>query len=223
MCVFDAVIFDCDGVLVDSEPIAQEVLSTVLGQLGVRMTPDEVGAQFFGKTVPQCIAIAEGMIGRSIPSDFIANWREELYATFRNRPVLAVQGVRDVVEQLTVPVCVASNGPLEKMRTTLGVTGLLPLFEHALFSPDLGIAGKPEPDLFLAAAESVNADPSKCAVIEDSAGGVRAALAAGMQAFGFTGLPHIDAAALEAAGALTFASMAELPRLLGHSTHDRCS
>ena len=217
MSVFDAVIFDCDGVLVDSEPIAQEVLSSVLGQLGVKMTPDEVGEQFFGKTVQQCIDLAEQMIGRPIPADFIANWREELYTTYRNRPVRAVRGVREVVEQLEVPVCVASNGPLEKMRTTLGVTGLLPLFEGSLFSPDLGIAGKPEPDLFLAAAQSVNADPKKCAVIEDSAGGVRGALAAGMQVFGFTGLPHIDAAALEVAGARTFVSMTDLPKMLSRS------
>jgi HAD superfamily hydrolase (TIGR01509 family) len=217
MSVFDAVIFDCDGVLVDSEPIAQEVLSTVLARLGVTMTPEEVGEVFFGKTVPQCIALAEQMIGRTIPADFIENWREELYKTFRDRPVCAVEGVREVVERLEVPVCVASNGPLEKIRTTLGVTGLLPLFEHALFSPDLGIAGKPEPDLFLAAAQSVNAEPQWCAVIEDSAGGVRAARAAGMRVFGFTGLPHIDAASLEAAGAQLFGEMSELHALLNAS------
>jgi HAD superfamily hydrolase (TIGR01509 family) len=214
MSAIDAVIFDCDGVLVDSEVIAQEVLSTLLGSLGVAMTPSEVFAQFFGKTVPQCIAIAEGMIGGSIPKDFVAAWREALYREFRERPVEAVPGVQAVVEQLEMPVCVASNGPLEKMHTTLGVTGLLPLFAERLFSPDLGLPGKPAPDLFLAAARSVNADPQRCVVIEDSSGGVCGAIAAGMQAFGFTGLPHIDAAALEAAGARTFASMEELPELL---------
>lgn len=214
MSTFDAVIFDCDGVLVDSETIAQEVLSTLLGRLGVAMTPDEVFTHFFGKTVPQCIAIVEGMIGRPMPGDFIAVWREELYTEFRDRPVQAVEGVREVVAQIERPVCVASNGPLEKMRTTLGVTGLLPLFDGRLFSPDLGLPGKPEPDLFLAAARSVKAEPNRCAVIEDSAGGVRGAIAAGMQVFGFTGLPHIDAAALEAAGARTFASMSALPELL---------
>ncbi|MGD2166819.1 MAG: HAD family hydrolase [Gammaproteobacteria bacterium] len=214
MSRFDAVIFDCDGVLVDSEPIAQEVLSTVLARLGVAMTPEAVFDRYFGKTVPQCIAITEAMIGQPIPADFIATWRDELYTTFRSRPVQAVSGVREALEQLELPVCVASNGPLEKMRTTLGVTGLLPLFADRLFSPDLGLPGKPEPDLFLAAARSVGASPQRCAVIEDSPGGVRGAIAAGMQAFGFTGLPHIDGAALAAAGARTFERMTELPRLL---------
>ncbi len=214
MSELDAVIFDCDGVLVDSETIAQEVLSKLLVRLGVDMTPEAVFAHFFGKTVPQCIAIVEEMIGRSLPREFVAVWREELYAEFRARPVEAVAGVREVVEQLTLPVCVASNGPLEKMRTTLGVTGLLPLFEGRLFSPDLGLPGKPEPDLFLAAARAVDAEPSRCVVIEDSAGGAHGAVAAGMRVFGFTGLPHVDAAALEAAGAHTFADMADLPLLL---------
>jgi len=214
MFELEAVIFDCDGVLVDSEVIAQEVLSNVLAKVGVAMAPYEVFATFFGKTVPQCIAIAEEMTGQALPEEFIAAWREELYREFRQRPVEAVPGVRAVVEQLDVPVCVASNGPLAKMQTTLGVTGLLPLFEDRLFSPDSGLPGKPAPDLFLAAARSVNADPARCVVIEDSAGGVRGAFAAGMQAFGFTGLPHIDAASLKAAGAHTFSSMAELPELL---------
>jgi len=214
MSRLDLVIFDCDGVLVDSEAIAQEVLSKVLARLGAQMSPAEVGERFFGKTVPQCIEIAEGLIGHEIPDDFIAAWRAELYADFQNRPVQAVAGVRNAIEQLGVPVCVVSNGPVEKMRTTLGVTGLLPLFEGRLFSPDLGLPGKPEPDLFLAAARAAGAVPDRCAVVEDSAGGVRGARVAGMRAYGFTGLPHIDAMSLLEAGATLFAEMRELPQLL---------
>lgn len=217
MSGFDAIIFDCDGVLVDSEQIAQEVLSDLLTQAGVAMSPEEVFTHFFGKTVPQCIEIAEQLLGHPLPGHFIASWRQDLYRTFRERPVQAVVGVRDVIESLEVPVCVASNGPLEKMHTTLGVTGLLPLFSDRLFSPDLGLAGKPAPDLFLAAAAAVNIDPHRCAVIEDSAGGVHGAVAAGMHVFGFTGLPHIDADALAQAGAQTFSSMAALPPLLSAS------
>jgi HAD superfamily hydrolase (TIGR01509 family) len=210
----ELVIFDCDGVLVDSEAIAQEVLSDVLARLGVELSVTAVGERFFGKTVPQCIEIIEAMIGRRIPDDFIAAWRDELYAQFRNRPVQAVAGVRDCIEQLDVAVCVVSNGPLEKMRTTLGVTGLLPVFENRLFSPDLGLPGKPEPDLFLAAAGAAGAAPQCCAVIEDSRGGVVGAIAAGMRAYGFTGLPHADARSLAAAGATLFTQMQELPQLL---------
>jgi HAD superfamily hydrolase (TIGR01509 family) len=216
MADLDLVIFDCDGVLVDSETIAQEVLSSVLARLGIALSPLEVGERFFGKTVPQCIEIAETMTGRRIPDEFISAWRNELYATFRDRPVRAVRGVKEAVEQLDVPVCVVSNGPIEKMRTTLGITELLPLFEGRLFSPDLGLPGKPEPDLFLAAASSLDAAPHRCVVIEDSPTGVRGAIAAGMQAYGFTGLPHIDAVALAAAGAKLFADMADLPKLLGY-------
>ena len=211
----ELVIFDCDGVLVDSEQIAQEVLSSILGELGLHLSVDEVGHLFFGKTVPQCIAIAEDLLGAPIPTDFIAAWRERLYETFRTQPVLAVEGVREVLEKLELPVCVVSNGPIEKMQTTLGVTGLLPFFADRLFSPDLGIAGKPAPDLFLAAADSFSVQPSACVVIEDSSGGVRGARSAGMCAFGFTGLPHVNAQSLEEAGATLFSSMHELPKLLG--------
>jgi len=214
MSQLDLVIFDCDGVLVDSEGIAQEVLSKVLARLGVQMSAAAVGEVFFGKTVPQCIEIVEGLIGHAIPDDFVAAWRAELYTDFQNRPVQAVAGVRNAIEQLRVPVCVVSNGPLEKMHTTLGVTGLLPLFEGRLYSPDLGLPGKPEPDLFIAAARAAGAAPGRCAVVEDSAGGVRGALVAGMRAYGFTGLAHVDAAALRAAGATLFAEMRELPQLL---------
>ena len=210
----DLVIFDCDGVLVDSEGIAQEVLSDVLRQLGVDMTPAQVHEQFFGKTVPQCIELAEELSGRRMLNDFIANWREQLYTTFRERPVQAVAGVHAALEQIDVPVCVVSNGPVEKMQTTLGVTGLLPYFDGKLFSPDSGLPGKPAPDLFLAAAKQLNAEIERCVVIEDGAGGVRGAVAAGMTALGFTGLPHIDEQALADAGAKTFASMDELPGLL---------
>lgn len=214
MARLDLVIFDCDGVLVDSEAIAQEVLSDVLATLGVTMTPAEVGERFFGKTVPQCVAIVENLIGRTLSEDFIAAWRAKLYGAFREAPVRAVDGVGDALQRIAAPICVVSNGPLEKMRTTLGVTGLLPKFEGRLFSPDLGLPGKPEPDLFLAAARSVRARPCHCVVIEDSPGGVLGARAAGMQALGFTGLPHIDAAALQAAGAQTFAHMEDLHGLL---------
>jgi HAD superfamily hydrolase (TIGR01509 family) len=207
-------IFDCDGVLVDSEPLAQEVLSLVLSDVGVDMSPDEVGRHFFGKTVPQCIQIIEHMIGRKLSPEFVADWRTRLYARFRDAPVQAAAGIHDVLRSIRIPVCVASNGPLDKMRTTLGVTGLLPYFEGSLFSPDLGIAGKPAPDLFLAAAAAHEIQPQHCVVVEDSPGGVRAARAGGMRALGYTGLPHVDVDALAAAGAELFSSMHELPALL---------
>jgi HAD superfamily hydrolase (TIGR01509 family) len=207
-------IFDCDGVLVDSEPIAQEVLSLVLRGVGVELSPAQTAERFFGKTVPQCIEIIEGMTGSTLAPDFMTRWRDRLFSRFHEAPVQASAGIHDVLQSIRIPVCVASNGPLDKMHITLGITGLLPYFEGRLFSPDLGIAGKPAPDLFIAAAAAHEVPPQHCVVIEDSPGGVRAARAAGMRALGYTGLPHADADALVAAGAELLADMRDLPGLL---------
>lgn len=211
---WDLVIFDCDGVLVDSEPIANEVLQEALAWLGLTLDIDEVVATFVGKTVPQCLATIESRLGRPPPADFFDSWRAELYDRFRRRPVRAVAGVEAVLDALDVPVCVVSNGPLIKMQTTLGVTGLLPRFAGRLFSPDSGLPGKPQPDLFLAAAASVDADPRRTAVIEDTATGARGARAAGMTVFGYVGSAFTDPRALADAGARLFADMRELPSLL---------
>lgn len=207
-------IFDCDGVLVDSEAITHRVLADALRDLGLSLSLDEAFTLFMGNTLPQTVAIIEGRLGRPLPEGFFPAWRERLYATFREVPVRPVAGVEDVLDALAIPVCVVSNGPLRKMRTTLEVTGLLPRFEGRLFSPDLGLPGKPEPDLFLAAAATFGAEPDRTVVIEDSPTGVHGAIAAGMTVFGYAGALHTDAAALAAAGAHVFTQMRELPGLL---------
>jgi HAD superfamily hydrolase (TIGR01509 family) len=212
------VIFDCDGVLVDSEPIAETVLGAVLSDLGVDLPQAEVRRIFFGKTVAQCIGLIESMTGRVLTTAEIAAWRERLYREFREAPVEPVDGVREVLDtlrgELGLPLCVVSNGPIEKMETTLGVTGLRSFFADKLFSPDLGMPGKPAPDLFLAAAGAFGVAPLACVVVEDSAGGVAGARAAGMHALGFAGSPQTDAGALAAAGAELFTNMRLLPGLL---------
>lgn len=214
---FELVIFDCDGVLVDSELIAHEVLREKLAAIGIDMSLEETMRLFMGNVAADSIAIIEHRLGGPLPEGFFEAFRGELYEAFRQRPVHAVAGVTqvlDALEALDTRTCVVSNGPFEKMRTTLGVTGLLPRFEHAMFSPDLGLRGKPHPDLFLAAAERFGADPARTAVIEDSPGGVEGARGARMRAFGYAGAAHTDAAALEAAGAVVFEDMAELAGLL---------
>lgn len=215
------VIFDCDGVLVDSEPIAERVLGGLLRDLGAHLPRAEVRRTFFGKTVAQCIELIERLTGHAMSDELVTAWRERLYAAFRETPVRAVAGVREtlteLLEKMRLPVCVVSNGPIAKMETTLGVTGLRRFFRGTLFSPDLGLPGKPAPDLFLAAAREFGIEPCHCAVVEDSAGGVRGAIAAGMRVFGFTGLPLTDAAQLTAAGAETFDDMLALPGLLARS------
>lgn len=208
------VIFDCDGVLVDSEAITHEVLAERLRGLGIDLTLEEAMRLFMGNVAAESIAIIEQRLGGPLPAGFFDEFREHLYATFRERPVKPVAGVVEVLDALETDYCVVSNGPFRKMRTTLGVTGLLPRFEGRLFSPDLGLRGKPHPDLFLAAAERFGADPARTAVVEDSPGGVTAARRAGMRAFGYAGADYADAAALEAAGAVVFTDMADLLRIL---------
>lgn len=214
---WDLVIFDCDGVLVDSEVITHEVLADALRGLGIDLTVDEAMRLFMGNVLADTVAIVEARLGQPLPDGFFEAWREELYATFRERPVKAVPGVERVLDALDVPACVVSNGPLKKLRTTLGVTGLLARFEDRLFSPDLGLRGKPHPDLFVAAAERFGADPARTAVVEDSPGGIVGARRAGMIAFGYAAAPHTDAAALEAAGAVVFDDMAELGRVMSEA------
>jgi HAD superfamily hydrolase (TIGR01509 family) len=126
-----------------------------------------------------------------------------------------VSGIVDVIDRLDLPLCVVSNGPLKKMRTTLGVTGLLERFEGRLYSSESGLPGKPAPDLFLAAARDFEAAPERTFVVEDSPKGVAGGVAAGMRVFGYAAADYIDAAELEAAGATVFRSMTELPKLLG--------
>ena len=208
------VIFDCDGVLVDSEPIAQRVLGDLLADLGVGMSQADVRRNFFGKTVPQCIELIERLTARPMSAELIASWRDRLYTAFEEVPVMAVDGVRDALSELRLPVCVVSNGPVRKMQTTLGVTGLLPRFEGRLYSSESGLPGKPAPDLFLAAASDFGVDPARVFVVEDSVKGVSAAVAAGMQVFGYAAADYVEGSELAALGATVFTDMRELPALI---------
>jgi HAD superfamily hydrolase (TIGR01509 family) len=207
-------VFDCDGVLVDSERLTHEVLVSALAEIGLGFDVETAMARFMGNTLEGTIEIVEGELGRPLPSEFVSAWRARLYEEFRTRPVRAVAGVEAVLDALTVPACVVSNGPFAKMRTTLGVTGLLERFEDGMFSPDLGLPGKPAPDLFLAAAAAFGVDPRHALVVEDSPTGVHGARAAGMQVVGLAAAPHTDAAALAAAGATVVHGMDELGALL---------
>lgn len=211
---WELAIFDCDGVLVDSEPLAHQVLIDELRLFGIELDLGQAMGLFMGNSLEQNVAVIEGMLGRPLPKDFFPEWRERLYARFRSEPVRPVEGIVDVLEALTIPACVVSNGPIRKMQTTLGVTGLLERFAGHLYSPESGLRGKPAPDLFLAAARDFGALPSRTFVIEDSPKGVEGAVAAGMRVFAYAGSDHVDAGELEAAGARVFTRMRELPGLI---------
>jgi HAD superfamily hydrolase (TIGR01509 family) len=210
-------IFDCDGVLVDSEPLAHRVLIEALREFGIELDLDQAIGLFMGNTSEQNVAVIERLLGRPPPENFFPEWRETLYARFRSEPVRAVEGVvevLDALDALRIPVCVVSNGPLRKMQTTLGVTGLLARFGGRLYSAESGLPGKPAPDLFLAAARDFGAAPARTFVVEDSPKGVTGAVAAGMPVLGYAGSPYVDSIELAEAGARVFTAMRELPALI---------
>jgi HAD superfamily hydrolase (TIGR01509 family) len=210
---FGLVIFDCDGVLVDSEPLANRIFAGQLARAGLHLPVDEVMRQFVGRTKAGCIAHAEALLGRPLPADFGDAWDTALYGTLA-KELRTVQGVEEMLDRLAVPYCVATNSSRERLRIALEATGLRTRFEGRMFSAADVPNPKPAPDLFLHAACAMGVAPGRCAVIEDTPTGVRAALAAGMTALGYCGAPHTDAAALQSAGATLFRQMDDLLRIL---------
>ena len=214
----EVVIFDCDGVLVDSEVIALAVTRRMLGEAGLRLTDEETRERFLGLRLDSIVRSIEAELGAPLPKEFPDALSREILETFA-RELKGVEGVRQAVEGLRARVCVASSSAPERLRFALRVTGYETLFAPNIFSAAEVAQGKPSPDLFLFAARAMGAAPRDCLVIEDSVAGVAAARAAGMTVFGFVGGSHFsrhDAGAdLSAAGAeLIFEDMARLPSLV---------
>ena len=210
----ELVIFDCDGVLVDSERISVRVDVAVLAQLGWPMTEAEVVERFMGRTEADMAAEIEAHLGRPLP----ANWEEpfrHLYREAFEAELKPVPGILEALDAIAGPICVASSGTHERMRYTLGLTGLYPRFAGRIFSASEVARGKPAPDLFLHAASRMGVRPAACAVVEDSRYGVEAARGAGMRAFGYAG-GLSPRAWLEGPGTVVFDAMRDLPRLLGN-------
>jgi HAD superfamily hydrolase (TIGR01509 family) len=208
----DLIIFDCDGVLVDSEPISNRVFTAALRELGFDWSYEQVCARFIGLSMTRCTELIEEDLGRSVPERFLDELQRRTFEMFRTEGLAAVRGVSEMLDRLDMPFCVASSGEPEKMQTTLGLTGLLPRFTGRMFSAQQVRRGKPAPDLFLFAAESCGVAPERCVVVEDSVPGVRAAVTARMTVFGYA--ERSDHAALAASGAVVFDSMTDLPALI---------
>ncbi len=207
----DLVIFDCDGVLVDSERLAVRTEARILAGLGWPLTEADIVDRFVGRSAPYMQGEIERHLGRSIDreSEFEVHYREVF-----ERELVAVPGIVEVLDAIRTPVCVASSGSHDKMRFTLGRTGLFDRFDGRIFSADQVAHGKPAPDVFLFAADRMGARPERCAVVEDSVSGVRAGLAAGMAVFAFAGgVTPSDQLAID--GAVVFHDMRELPAALG--------
>ncbi len=181
-------IFDCDGVLVDSEVLACRIDAEVLTRLGIPYTADEIMAQFVGGSLKDMMARIEADRGCRLPADFAAELNRALFARFETdlRPIA---GVREAVLSLAMPRCVASSSSPDRIALSLRVTGLDDLFDRT-FSAAQVPRGKPAPDLFLHAAAQMGQVPGDCVVIEDSLFGVQAARQAGMRVIGFTGGGH---------------------------------
>lgn len=208
---YDLVIFDCDGVLVDTERLQVHIESRLLTELGWPLTPADVVRRWMGHTEAEMLADIAEELGAEAAERYRGRVSPEIEAAFA-RELTEVAGISNLLDGLDaagVRTCVASSGSHERMAMTLGLTGLADRFDGRIFSAVDVARGKPAPDLFLHAAARMGADPSRCAVIEDSASGVRAAVAAGMDVFGFAGGmagpgPLVDA------GAVLFERMADL-------------
>ena len=210
----DLILFDCDGVLVDSEGPSNVVLAKNLSGHGLAMTPEDCEAHFVGGTMAMVGEKAREM-GAHLPD----NWIDEIYAQIYARlaegvdVIAGIPEVLDRLEALGIPFCVGSNGSEEKMKITLGQTGLWERFSGAIYSAHtLGVA-KPDPDLYLIAAERHGIDPARCVVVEDSLAGVTAAIRADMRCLAY--VAKGDGARLSDQGAEIIRHMSEIPERLG--------
>lgn len=220
------VIFDCDGVLVDSEGLSNRVLAEMLTELGIPTTQAQARRDYQGLRLDGLAEAVRSRLGRELPAGWPERFVEVRAEVFR-RELRAVAGAEEAVERVRgsgLAACVASQGQLEKTRLSLQITGLSRLFgPDELFSSWSVVHGKPHPDLFLHAAAAMGAEPYACAVVEDSVSGVRAGVAAGMSVLGYVDAAQADVleaagagtGQLAAAGARTFDSMEQLPGLLG--------
>ncbi len=206
----ELVIFDCDGVLVDSEALENQLLIDMAARHGLNVDADEAHREFVGRKLAECVQHMERTAGGRLPDTFIPDYRQELTVIVA-RELKPVTGIRSALQQIDHLACVATNGPQEKMRQALDVTGLRPFFADRLFSAYDINAWKPAPDLFLFAAKTMGVPPDNCVVVEDSPPGIAAAQAAGMAVIAYRPM------AAPGPGVVTIDAMSELPKALSHS------
>jgi HAD superfamily hydrolase (TIGR01509 family) len=215
MARFDLVAFDCDGVLVDSEPVTCGVLTQMLNELGWMLSLDEAMALFVGRAVREVLPHHSGKLAAPVPADFYEQFvlRRNAALEMEIAPVRNIHAAVETLAAREMPFCVASGADRAKMHITLGKTGLLRWFEGKMFSGHEVPRTKPAPDVYLHAAKTMGVEPSRCVVVEDTPAGVTAGVAAGMTVFGYA--ERMDSKLLLAAGAaLVFDDMAELPELV---------
>lgn len=205
------IIFDCDGVLVDTEKIGNGILIGMAGEYGFKMELEDAYRNFNGRNLKDCFLQIEKSIKRKLPEDFENRYREKSFEAFK-RDAKPVEGVEDFIAKLKIPYCVASSGPVEKIRLNLETAGLLDKFENKIFSSYSINSWKPNPEIFLFAAKEMGFDVSECVVIEDSMAGVMAGIKGGFKVYGFAN--ENNAADLKQEGAILFSSFEELSIML---------
>ena len=208
----ESVIFDCDGVLVDTELVANGVLAGLISEMGIPTTLEDAMSTYMGRSWASCLEIVERKLGAPAPDDFRERYKAGVLAAWKQE-LLPVPGVVDALDAISLPMCVASSGERERIRLTLELVGLLDRFEGRLFTANEVANGKPAPDLFLHAAARMGFEPAATVVVEDTVPGVLAGRAAGMRVLAFA--RFIAADDLNAAGGEVFEDMSDLPRLLG--------
>ncbi len=204
---YKCIIFDCDGVLVDSEHISNQVIVDLANAQGASIDLNYAIKHYAGTSLAFVKNDIEKIIGKKLPSNFDQEYRRISFLKFQT-DIRPVKGIREFLDSLEVPFCVASNGPLNKMDLNLRATGLYPFFRGKMFSAYEINAWKPNPKLFLYAAESMGFQPKECVVIEDSLSGIKAAVAGGFDVYGYTDKHHQKV--FQNSGAIPFSSMEEL-------------
>lgn len=212
--MYDLIVFDMDGVLVDSEPIACGVFHKHVAALGVPMTLEELMRDTIGLSTASTRILIRERYGIEISDEIIARIRAELDEVYPAQ-LTAVTGVEQAIRAVDRPRCVASSSSPTRIELSLRLTGLTGYFGDNVFSATMVERGKPHPDLFLHAAGTMGFDPARTAVVEDSVPGVTAGIAAGMTVFAYAGASYCNATALERAGGRVFTDMRDLPALLG--------
>lgn len=209
---YKCIIFDSDGVLVDSETLSARVFQEMARELGFELGFETAVEQFAGISMKENLQFIQEKIEGSLPEDFEKEFRLRTYQVFKT-DLKAVEGIHELILKLQVPFCVASSGPVEKIRLNLGLVKLLDHFTDRIYSSyDIG-KWKPDPGIFLHAAKEMGKSPEECVVIEDSDSGIRAALAGGFMVYALASEKRRRH--FEQLGAVTFANMKELEQLLG--------
>jgi HAD superfamily hydrolase (TIGR01509 family) len=205
------IIFDCDGVLVDTEKIGNAIMLEMAAEYGFEMKLEDAYRDFNGRKLKECFLYIEHAIGKKLPDTFEFDYREKSFEAFKTQ-VKPMEGIVEFLNKLKIPYCVASSGPVDKIRLNLGVAGLLDKFENKIFSSYQINSWKPEPGIFLRAAKEMGFEVKECIVIEDSKAGVIAGISGGFKVYGFAnGYNNED---LKKEGAVLFSNYEELSQQL---------